>query len=74
MAQRLQRRTHEDSLQAQTVAIMPVPIHTTMLELVRCVSAVAETDYEIVATVTYLVNTGKVVLRGSFAGERLALS
>ena len=50
---------------------MPVPIHTTMLELVAYLSTVTETDREVVARVTELVNGGVVVLRGNFAGHRI---
>jgi len=50
---------------------MPLPIHTTMLELVLYLSAVTATDREVVARVTELVNGGVVVLRGNFAGRRI---
>lgn len=53
---------------------MPSPIHTTMLDLVRTVSGFATTEGEVIATVTYLVNSGKVVLVGSFAGSQLPLA
>lgn len=48
---------------------MPLPIHTTMLELVAYLSTVTKTDREVVARVTELVNGGVVVLRGNFAGQ-----
>jgi hypothetical protein len=48
-------------------------IRTTLLELVQAVSASAQTDQEIVATVTYLVNSGKVRLCGTFAGAKIKL-
>jgi len=51
---------------------MPVPIHTTMLELVVYLSAVSATDREVVTRVTELVNGGVVVLRGNFAGRKIA--
>lgn len=50
---------------------MPVPIHTTMLELVTYLIAVAKTDHEVVARVTELVNSGAVVLRGNFKGQKI---
>lgn len=53
---------------------MPNPIHTTMLDLVRTVTDLATTEGEVIATVTYLVNSGKVVLIGSFAGSPLPLA
>ncbi len=45
-----------------------------MLDLVRTVSGFATTEGEVIATVTYLVNSGKVVLVGSFAGSQLPLA
>lgn len=42
-----------------------------MLELVTYLSAVMQTDREVVARVTELVNGGVVVLRGNFAGRKL---
>ncbi|MEW6268271.1 MAG: hypothetical protein AB1689_03115 [Thermodesulfobacteriota bacterium] len=49
-----------------------MPIHTTLLELVLCLSAVAKSDHEVVARATELVNERVVVLRGSFAGQKIA--
>ena len=37
------------------------------------VSSLARTDAEVVATVVYLVNSGKVRLAGTFRGDRFAL-
>lgn len=49
-------------------------VHTsTLLDLVQAVSEFATTDDEIVATVTYLVNSGRVRLCGNFAGARIDL-
>ncbi|MFN8545248.1 MAG: hypothetical protein U0807_13725 [Candidatus Binatia bacterium] len=45
----------------------------TMLELVQAIAAHARTDAEVVATVVYLVNSGKVRLCGAFAGARFDL-
>jgi hypothetical protein len=45
----------------------------TLLELVQTVSASARNDEEVVATVAYLVNSGRVRLCGTFAGSRIAL-
>lgn len=50
---------------------MPVPIHTTMLELVTYLSTVIDSDRDVVARVTQLVNDGVVVLRGNFAGRKI---
>jgi predicted nucleic-acid-binding protein len=50
---------------------MPLPIHTTMLELVTYLTSIAKNDREVVAQVTELVNGGVVVLSGSYAGRKL---
>jgi hypothetical protein len=47
---------------------------TTLLDLIRAVSDFSDSDAEIVATVAYLVNSGKVRLCGNFAGAKIALS
>jgi hypothetical protein len=46
----------------------------TLLDLVQAVSDYATSDDEIVATVAYLINSGKVQLCGNFAGARINLS
>jgi len=43
-------------------------LRSTLLELVEAVSDSAATDTEIVATVVYLVNSGRVQLCGNFRG------
>ena len=45
----------------------------TLLELIQVVSEAARNDDEVVATVTYLVNSGRVRLCGTFAGAKVAL-
>jgi hypothetical protein len=50
------------------------PIHTTLLDLVRTLSAVSDDEQQIVATVTSMVNNGQVVLRGIYAGRRFPTS
>jgi hypothetical protein len=45
----------------------------TLLELVKAVSEYAETDTETVATVVYLVNSGRAQLCGNFRGARFDL-
>ena len=47
--------------------------HITLLDLVTVVSSLARSDAEVVATVVYLVNSGKVRLAGNFRGARFAL-
>lgn len=50
---------------------MPRPIQTTLLDLVRTLSAFSDDEQVIVATITSMVNSGQVVLRGIYAGHRL---
>jgi len=44
----------------------------TLLDLVGAVSQFARTEAEVIATVVYLVNSGKVVLGGNFRGARFS--
>ena len=48
-------------------------LRSTLLEVVEAVSDYAETDAETVATVVYLVNSGRVELCGKFRGARFDL-
>ena len=48
---------------------MPIQIEITLLDLVTTITDITETESEVLATVTQLVNSGKVVLRGNFAGQ-----
>ena len=50
-----------------------MPLRSTLLELVKAVSDYAETDTETIATVVYLVNSGRVQLCGNFRGVRFDL-
>jgi len=50
------------------------PINTTLLDLVRTLSAFSDDEQEIVATITSMVNSGQVVLRGIYAGRRFPTS
>ena len=45
----------------------------TLLDLVRAVSDHARSEAEVIATVVYLVNSGRVRLCGNFAGARFDL-
>lgn len=47
--------------------------HLTMLELVRKVAETTNSDAEIVATVTRLVNSDAVCLCGTFRGRHIDL-
>jgi hypothetical protein len=53
---------------------MTTPRRSTLLDLVEAVTIYATSDAEIVATVAYLINTGRVRLCGTFAGARIDLS
>ena len=53
---------------------MATPYKSTLLDLVQTVSTYATSDEEIVATVASLVNSGQVLLCGTFAGARLDLA
>ena len=53
---------------------MATPRKSTLLDLVQTVSSYAKSDQEIVATVTYLVNSGQVRLCGTFAGATIDLA
>ena len=50
---------------------MQIRTQSTLLELVHQVSASALTDAEVVTLVTYLVNSGRVRLCGTFAGAKI---
>ena len=53
---------------------MATPSKYTLLDLVQTVSNFAISDDEVVATVAYLINSGKVRLCGNFAGAKIDLS
>jgi hypothetical protein len=52
---------------------MTTPSKSTLLDLVQAVSVYATSDEEIVAAVAYLINSGRVLLCGTFAGARIDL-
>ncbi len=43
----------------------------TLLELVQAVQDTCRSDNEVVAVITHMVNSGRVVLRGNFARARI---
>ena len=51
-----------------------IPPKITLLELVRMVSEEALSEAEVIATVVHLVNSGAVMLTGTFGGTRFDLS
>ena len=46
----------------------------TLLDVVEAVSEYTTSDEEVVATVASLINSGRVLLCGTFAGARIDLS
>ena len=48
----------------------PEAVHATLLEVVQSVQESVHSDAEVVAVVANLINTGRVVLTGSFSGTR----
>ena len=52
---------------------MPIPKECTLLDLLWSVNEVTEDEREAVATVVYLINTGRVRLCGNFAGAKITL-
>ena len=53
---------------------MATPQESTLLELVQSVMSEADTDEEVVATIVYMINSGRVRLRGIFAGAKIVFS
>jgi hypothetical protein len=50
------------------------PSKATLLDLIQAVSDYATSDAEVVTTVAYLINSGRVLLCGNFAGAKIDLS
>jgi hypothetical protein len=48
-------------------------IQTTLLDLIQRVQDYARNDDEVVAVITHMINAGRVVLAGNFAGQRIAV-
>jgi hypothetical protein len=55
----------------EQIARTPLACESTLLELVRVVNEFAASEAEVVATVTHLVRSGRVRLRGNFRGSLL---
>ena len=49
-------------------------LNVTLLELVNAVSEHGRSEAEVIATVVYMVNSGRVRLCGTFKGARFDLS
>jgi hypothetical protein len=50
---------------------MQTHIQSTLLELVSVLNSFTNSEYEVVALATYLVNSGQVRLCGTFAGATI---
>jgi hypothetical protein len=53
---------------------MQTQVQSTLLALVRTLSSFIDNDREVIAIVTYLVNSGQVRLCGTFAGATIELT
>jgi hypothetical protein len=53
---------------------MRTPIRCTLLELVKVLNEVTDNDQEVVAAAIFLINSGRVQLRGNFAGATIDVS
>ena len=53
---------------------METPTTTTLLDLIQTVGQYTTRDDEVVATIAYLINSGKVRLCGNFAGATIDLA
>ena len=53
---------------------MATIIKTTLLDLVHLINDLSTSDTETVATIAYLINSGKVRLCGNFAGAKIDLA
>ena len=49
-------------------------IECTLYDLLQGVNRVTDDDQEVAAAVTALINSGKVRLRGNFAGAKISVS
>ena len=45
--------------------------HVTLLELVQAVQDSCGSDAEVIAVITHMVNSGRIVLRGTFARAQI---
>ena len=52
---------------------MKAPMGTTLLDLVRAASRFSDSEREVVQAVAFLINSGVVVLRGTFKGQKIRL-
>ena len=60
-------RDHDDWRELEA----PEPMQVTLLELVKAVSEVSDNETEVIGTVSFMLASGSVELRGSFRNETL---
>ncbi len=61
--------SHEEPVEANTEDSMNV----TLLELVKAVTEVSESEQEVIATVAHMLDSGSIKLRGCLRNESLDL-
>ena len=57
---------HRPAIHEIPTSPVEAPQPVTLLELIEAVSEVSETEQEVLATVTYMLNSGRVRLSGNF--------
>ena len=62
---------HNPIIQEIDASPKPSTLSLTLLELVQAVSEVSHSENEVVATVLYMLRSGRVRLAGSFRNEPL---
>jgi hypothetical protein len=59
---------------AKLSEVEETPRRITLLELVAAIADCADSEEEVIATVTYLINTRQVLLVGNFCGADVEVS
>ncbi len=63
---------HHPVVHAIDTSVEEAPTELTFLELIDAVSEVSDTEQEVIATVSHMLNSGRVRLAGNFRGEPAA--
>lgn len=63
---------HHPMVHAIETGVEEVPTELTLLELIDAVSEVSDTEQEVIATVSYMLNSGRIRLAGNFKDEPAA--
>jgi hypothetical protein len=63
---------HHPAVHAIDTGVEEAAQELTLLELIDAVSEVSETEQEVIATVSYMLNSGRVRLAGNFRDEPVA--